>query len=632
MKKSYLLFVFVLCTLAACERQQAEPSVQYEDMVLRADFHTTRTVLQGGGHVFWSPEEEIAVFRSYSRDNVEGPGVRFVSRNTEPQAAVEFYGRMPVEGREGMSDKYGSVSVDLFPFWALYPYDPDATFGYNAVRTTLPLEQKAVPGTFAKGLFMAVARSMTTELSFFQPLGGLKFSVVSDDIVKVSMQAADKRALAGPVTLYTDSAYSSDEYNSDYSTVGLTPEDGGSFIPGESYYFVTVPRMLSTGFSLVFERADGKSVTRTVETGVQFKSGDFRTLMEADKGLQWEDTTVEITPESIDVQAFDGIETVFIKSVSDYEVSIDADWIQEVEIEGTTGGDARFEGRTHGFFICANFGEARTGHINFTVGETVYPVTVNQASGSCLMQVTRHHLGIINCSIDHYSPSWEYGPFQTVVDELGQDTFDFVAGFHGENGSSHLLGGKELFWSYNGSMWGVVDGRRPINNSVSDSSTADTILSYVEETDAYYTPLTSLGLSSTFDADAMTLTVDVDFYAAKAGTYKLTGLLVDNYVYSDTGLSSERFTRVVTSVLPDYKGEEVVFESDNTTKQLQYVFAVPSEYNGQGGRWGELEEYYIVFYTRASYDGHLRLGCAESSWYIDNSRRSAFGETLAVGD
>jgi hypothetical protein len=122
--------------------------------------------------------------------------------------------------------------------------------------------------------------------------------------------------------------------------------------------------------------------------------------------------------------------------------------------------------------------------------------------------------------------------------------------------------------------------------------------------------------------------VNVDVYAAKAGTYKLTGLLIDNYVLSGTTMSAYPYTRIVTQIVPDYKGQEITFASDGTTQSFSFEIPVTPEYRGYGGTWGILENYYLMFYVRAQYGSQAVIGNEENGWYIDNSRRANFGETL----
>ena len=38
--------------------------------------------------------------------------------------------------------------------------------------------------------------------------------------------------------------------------------------------------------------------------------------------------------------------------------------------------------------------------------------------------------------------------------------------------------------------------------------------------------------------------------------------------------------------------------------------------------------YYLMFYVRAQYGSQAVIGNEENGWYIDNSRRANFGETL----
>ena len=674
MKKHLFFASFAVAALVSCAVEPIETAVPAgqpeqtgrEMITIHAGFDAgTRTEVDGT-KVLWSPGDQICVLTS------SGLGVTkscFTTNATAPCASADFYGFPP-------ESNYNEPS-----YWLVYPYSENIVTNGSALGFTVPTEQTAVPGSFAKDTYVAIAQvygdDPLHEVHFQHLLGGLRITVNEPGISKITLRANGGEQLsggAGTSTAYRCYDYSTGmfsldtqaesialgNYNYFYpnegpSYVTLTPESG-TFIPGEEYFFVTRPCTLEKGFSLDMEKADGTGARVSINKQVEIRRAEFRTLDEIDKDYDWAGAGISFDKDVIDLEAQSGGFQFVLTCPGEYTMDpVDAEWLTQIEMNDPehssdyiyepfdwnwalnfnapesygTRGDARFEGHRYMFGYKVNpSASPRSASINFHYKGTTYTLTVNQA-GRTIPAIPRHHLGMIFCTLDGNMTSfWKYGPFDDAVDYFGLDKFDYVAGFSGQRGCDQLLGGKNLGWSYTGGLWNVVDGRETIAAGVNTEDKGQMVIDLANQTDDYYMPLTSIGISSVYSSESATVSVNVDVYAAKAGTYKLTGLLIDDYVLSGTTMSAYPYTRIVTQIVPDYKGQEITFAADGSTQSFSFEIPVTPEYRGYGGTWGILENYYLMFYVRAQYGSQAVIGNEENGWYIDNSRRAAFGETL----
>ena len=270
----------------------------------------TRTVLVSGSSVHWLPAEEIAVFSA-------GEKAKFTSNNTARTATAQFSGAISLIP-EPDDETY---------VWALYPYDEGATFSNDAITTTLPSAQTGAAGTFADDLVISAGRSLSpfvgpdgaadagltlngttlgwfivdedaghgtaagadedpagnapklsaaVSMSFLNVCSGFRFTVDRSDIKSVTLTARGGEPLAGTFTF----GFGGDgnpvvtSVSSPSPSVTLTAPGGGSFVPGESYYFITLPVTFSQG--VTFDFSTGSYIgTRTISSSFSLKRSQF---------------------------------------------------------------------------------------------------------------------------------------------------------------------------------------------------------------------------------------------------------------------------------------------------------------------------------------------------------------------
>ncbi|MBO4567185.1 MAG: Omp28-related outer membrane protein [Bacteroidales bacterium] len=607
--KKIILSAFALLAIAACQSEMAETPVNAPEIqtVIHAVCSevdpATRTVRQEDGKVFWSPDEEISVFQGHMTYG----GQKFTSTNTGESATADFVGSLPA------SSGY---------YWALYPYNADSwCYNGNYIVTYFSNEQKGKAGSFPDDLYIALARSETTDMVFKHPLGGIKFSVVSSGIKRITLKANGGEAIYGyELALDFDSngnAFVGEAWDtSDH--IFLEPEDGGTFVPGAAYYFVTIPCTMASGFKLIMERNDGTVLTRNVDKSVTVPRATFRTLMEADKGLSWSKPELSYSPDAATVSALGGTLAITVTTMGSYHVDVaDGDWLTP---DGTDG-DPMF-GCKHFFKVAPNTGAERMGVITVCDDTNCYPVIITQRDGTNMKTIAHHSLGMrFTATWCGYCPNMNEG-FALAKANLG-DKFE-ILNLHGSGSGLAFPAGYPLsnVYQITGFPTGIVDGRMKIGN-YNSSYIAYYVAQAIEETESNYPVMTSMGISSSLSGS--TLNASVSVYVREPGDYKLTVLLMEDgivYTQSDyvNGTQSNYVHDNIARALVSNSilGDEFTVTAGDRTEQFNYSIAVPSVCN--------LEKLHILAYVQKPFGAQKPVQSGNyGDWYIDNCRAAAVG-------
>lgn len=255
-----------LLAVCSCSNKMESPAGQIEPGGARLTAYTesreSRTsVVDGGTEVFWNTEDEIKVFSGESSG-------KFVSLNSELALSAEF------AGPSGFSFKSGEDIA------AVYPYSEDATWDGEAFTVTLPSEQVACPGTFARGMNISVASSSDSDaLQFYNVCGGVRFSVAESGVTKVVVKGLGEESIAGTIKVSlpkNGNVPTVTDVISGDNSISVTAPDGDCFIPGEWYYVVAIPGPLQKGFKLVLYKNEDFAVYYHEE--VSIKRSIFGTL------------------------------------------------------------------------------------------------------------------------------------------------------------------------------------------------------------------------------------------------------------------------------------------------------------------------------------------------------------------
>jgi hypothetical protein len=262
MKKGLILLGLLLATLSCnhAETELAESRITVFHAV-NGDDEDTKTVLKEGGQIWWMPEDAIKLF--WSETEQGRAGIELVSNNTEPSSSTDFICPASFDGNSAST------------FWAVYPSNAVDAFLGESIVISIPSQQVAQEGTFANHFFPSIAKSTDTNLQFYNVCGGIKFSVVRDDIRSVSFEGKNNEVLAGKVKL----AIGKNGYPEvvgileGATAITLVAPNNGFFKPGEFYYLSVLPTSLDKGFSFRYktssqedelEKGDTKVIKRSI--------------------------------------------------------------------------------------------------------------------------------------------------------------------------------------------------------------------------------------------------------------------------------------------------------------------------------------------------------------------------------
>ena len=167
-----ILVLSCLFLLSASCSMNGEISFDYREDNHRFVFsaqseYSTKTILTDDGQIRWMPGDAIHVYLGSSDWG------KFVSNIVVSSLSAEFVG--------DATSHYGTDDY----FWATYPYTTDNDCTGKSLIISVPDEQYAVEGSFDKSSFVSVARSKTTDLTFYNVCGGIKFSVSKTGITRI---------------------------------------------------------------------------------------------------------------------------------------------------------------------------------------------------------------------------------------------------------------------------------------------------------------------------------------------------------------------------------------------------------------------------------------------------------------
>ena len=270
--KHTLLTIATLAALCACTRIEAETpgtpgADRYVKITLsaRADNpstnpNATKSSRDAEGHFYWSPGDQLSLFKA-TTPATGTTNWQLTSTNTSPAQEASFRGEIPAEALEA-TGKY----------WAIYPYAETNSFDGTTLTTTLPDQQTATKGTFSDGQFISVGCADELSMTFYHLCGGFKFKLQSPGITTVTLSGLDDEPLAGrvQVTLDANGLPVVRQVTEPRTTITLSCPDG--FIPGEEYFFVTLPVQFQRGIQFTFNG----SINRTVETTMRINRAKFQ--------------------------------------------------------------------------------------------------------------------------------------------------------------------------------------------------------------------------------------------------------------------------------------------------------------------------------------------------------------------
>ena len=263
MKKYFIPFLVLGTTLLySCAKEEvtsdtdSSSSVEKVKMEFKAGVDAmSRTVLTTNNFVEWEAGDAISLFDSNNNEFTTSTG----------GSSVTFT---------------GTAQDNLETYYALYPYNANATFSGSVIATTLPSEQTALAGSFANMLNPSVAKSGSDKtLAFKNACALVKFTLQytgNNNITKVMFSGNGGEALAGTIHIDALSTTPSATVEAEFAETEVTLS--GEFTSGKTYYFVTAPAELKNGLSLVFYDNSNKEWKRLGSNPVTLTAGHILDL------------------------------------------------------------------------------------------------------------------------------------------------------------------------------------------------------------------------------------------------------------------------------------------------------------------------------------------------------------------
>lgn len=237
--KKYLMLFFAACVaLTACVKEEMNP-VDSEDLVAFKAYAdpSTKTVM-GDLVPMWTPQDTLSVY--------DGNNNVFVNNLTENAATAVFKGKLDGQGLERKS------------FIAASPYNEAYTFSFVGSFVggmQVLTEQTAVEGGYDPKSAPAAAFTDTTALAFNNAYSLVKFTIVSEGVTEVTLEATGSESVAGRMNVA----------KADPLKLTVTKGESkvtlkGEFKKGTTYYMTTIPAVLTRGFTISLKSSAGATV------------------------------------------------------------------------------------------------------------------------------------------------------------------------------------------------------------------------------------------------------------------------------------------------------------------------------------------------------------------------------------
>ncbi|MBQ7195684.1 MAG: hypothetical protein IJS07_08660, partial [Bacteroidales bacterium] len=162
-------------------------------------------------------------------------------------------------------------TADGSEFYALYPYDSEATISEGVITLSLPSAQTGVEGTFGPGLNKSVAYTDNGELNMKNIFGLIQFTLTRTDITSVTISSAGREYLTGKVQVSLDGS-GIPSYSVVNGTRYVTVFPSGSTFAAGTYYAVVLPQTYDGGLVMTFTTDTKAAVRRKTADAVVSRS------------------------------------------------------------------------------------------------------------------------------------------------------------------------------------------------------------------------------------------------------------------------------------------------------------------------------------------------------------------------
>ena len=159
----------------------------------------------------------------------------------------------------------GTLSQTTSRYYALYPYDPDASNSTGCVTTTLPAEQKAIPNQFSN--IVAVVSTDNTQLRFQNCVTLVEVKLATAGVNRISFRGNNGELIAGRIRMTIPSK--PEESVPDPTIISGVKEvsisdEGKELAPG-TYYLAIAPQTFNKGVTITLSGENGYAEKMTTK-------------------------------------------------------------------------------------------------------------------------------------------------------------------------------------------------------------------------------------------------------------------------------------------------------------------------------------------------------------------------------
>jgi len=269
----YALFVICIALSVSCAKEKLINKIKNLQKVTfyayDAESKSTKTTLDGTS-ILWNPGDELMVYQGTLSSG------KFTSTATEASANSNFTGNLPIIiGWQESSPEASNI-------WAVYPYSAACGCDGSSVNLVVSGVQTAQTGTFASGIFPAIAKSNDYSLPFYNVCGGVKFTVAQEGIKKVVLKGRNSEQLAGKINVsFSNGLPVVNSITESVDSIIVNAPSSEGFVPGDEYFIVAIPTALSNGFSLTYSNDYGATIYAS-SNSVQIKRKTFGVVSQKD--------------------------------------------------------------------------------------------------------------------------------------------------------------------------------------------------------------------------------------------------------------------------------------------------------------------------------------------------------------
>ena len=177
---------------------------------------------------------------------------------------------------EGYSTTLSTQETDVpaeGTYYAVYPYDEEATLERNVITTSLPATQTAALNSFSSHL--SVSMAVDNSFSFRNVCGLVRVCVASDGVTKVTFAGNNNENVAGKIAVTVSGSPTYDVVEG-VTTLELVPAGDETTLARGDYYLAVLPQTFEKGITVTAWKGDDAWDVRKTSTPLTIARSDMK--------------------------------------------------------------------------------------------------------------------------------------------------------------------------------------------------------------------------------------------------------------------------------------------------------------------------------------------------------------------